>query len=62
MNELRIGAALLGGVLLPLILATHGLHPALVWVALFACLTGELLERSLFFRAVDAPKMPGVPA
>jgi Fe-S-cluster-containing dehydrogenase component/DMSO reductase anchor subunit len=61
-NELRIYAALLGGVVLPLMWATHALPPAFVWVALIACLTGELLERSLFFRAVDAPKMPGVPA
>jgi len=25
-------------------------------------LAGEFLERCLFFRVVDAPKMPGVPA
>lgn len=29
-------------------------------LGLFAC--GELLERTLYFRAVDAPKMPGHPA
>ena len=35
--------------------------PALILAAaLFA--VGELLERTLYFRAVDAPKMPGVPA
>ena len=28
-----------------------------VWFAL-----GELLERALYFRAVDSPKMPGVSA
>ena len=32
------------------------------WVALITLLGGELIERTLFFRAVDAPKMPGVPA
>ena len=32
------------------------------WVALAPLLAGELAERYLFFRAVDAPKMPGVPA
>jgi len=31
-------------------------------VAVFAALAGEVTERSLFFRAVDAPKMPGMPA
>ena len=33
-----------------------------VWVAAVPLLAGELAERYLFFRAVDAPKMPGVPA
>jgi Fe-S-cluster-containing dehydrogenase component/DMSO reductase anchor subunit len=32
------------------------------WLALIPLLAGELAERYLFFRAVDAPKMPGVPA
>ncbi len=31
------------------------------WVAVTVLLAGELVERHLFFRAVDAPKMPGVP-
>jgi hypothetical protein len=61
-NELRISAALLGGVLLPLMLATGALPPVAGWVALATSLLGETLERSLFFRAVDAPKMPGVAA
>jgi hypothetical protein len=29
-----------------------------VWLAV---LTAEVMERALFFRAVDAPKMPGLP-
>ncbi len=33
-----------------------------VWLAAAPLLAGELAERYLFFRAVDAPKMPGVPA
>jgi formate dehydrogenase iron-sulfur subunit len=33
-----------------------------MWVALPMLIAGELAERYLFFRAVDAPKMPGVPA
>jgi len=32
------------------------------WTALVVLLAGELVERTLFFRAVDAPKMPGMPA
>ncbi len=32
------------------------------WTALAFLIAGELLERLLFFRAVDAPKMPGQPA
>ncbi len=61
-NELRVACALLGGILLPLMLALGPAPAGLGWVALAASLLGELLERSLFFRAVDAPKMPGVPA
>ncbi len=33
-----------------------------VWLAAAPLLAGELAERYLFFCAVDAPKMPGVPA
>lgn len=32
------------------------------WFAFATLLAGELTERYLFFRAVDAPKMPGLPA
>jgi len=35
---------------------------ATYWVTLLLLLAGELAERSLFFRAVDSPKMPGQPA
>jgi hypothetical protein len=38
------------------------LFTAPAWAALPLIICGELLERYLFFRAVDAPKMPGVPA
>jgi DMSO reductase anchor subunit len=61
-NETRLFAAALGGVILPLTVAL-GLAPAaLAWPALLFSLGGELAERALFFRAVDAPKMPGVGA
>ncbi len=36
--------------------------PAVSALALVLAFTGELLARSLFFRAVDSPKMPGSPA
>jgi formate dehydrogenase iron-sulfur subunit len=61
-NELRIAAAMLGGVLIPMMIALGMLGPVFAWPALAALALGELLERSLYFRAVDAPKMPGVPA
>jgi Fe-S-cluster-containing dehydrogenase component/DMSO reductase anchor subunit len=47
---LRFSLGLAGGVLLLL---------APGWPALAGILAGELAERYLFFRAVDAPKMPG---
>lgn len=57
-NELRAAAAVLGGLLGPLLVAT-GASPAVAWLALALVLAGEIAERYLFFRAVDAPKMPG---
>ncbi|BET65140.1 hypothetical protein ASA1KI_00580 [Opitutales bacterium ASA1] len=38
------------------------LFPLAAPLALAVALVGELLERALYFRAVDAPKMPGVPS
>jgi Fe-S-cluster-containing dehydrogenase component/DMSO reductase anchor subunit len=61
-NELRAAAALLGGVLLPLMLGLQTAPSVVAWPALALSLVGELAERYLFFRAVDAPKMPGMPA
>jgi formate dehydrogenase iron-sulfur subunit len=59
LNAIRIVAALVGGILLPLAIYL-GAAPALAaWPALALCLAGELAERALFFQAVDAPKMPG---
>jgi len=59
-NELRVIAAGFGGVVLPLLIATGPAPGWLAWVALPCMLLGELAERYLFFRAVAAPKMPGV--
>lgn len=58
-NAVRVAAALLGGILLPLALHLGAAPPAFAWPALLLCLGGEFAERSLFFRAVDAPRMPG---
>jgi formate dehydrogenase iron-sulfur subunit len=60
-NALRLGTALFGGILLPLMIALGAASPVVAWPALALCLGGELAERYLFFRAVDAPKMPGQP-
>jgi formate dehydrogenase iron-sulfur subunit len=51
---------LLGLIALVLLVATA--HLVTYWVTLPLLLAGEIAERYLFFRAVDAPKMPGVPA
>ncbi len=54
--------ALLAGVVLPFPLLRGTLPPGAVWAMWIAVFSSELLERHLFFRAVDAPKMPGQPA
>lgn len=54
-----------GGVILPGLLVLTGTVPEVVssllvcFVALLLTLSGELLERTLFFTAVSAPRMPG---
>lgn len=58
-SELRVIAGVLGGIGLPLLLAYRPNQP-LAWLALGLCLAGEIAERYLYFRAVVAPKMPGV--
>jgi formate dehydrogenase iron-sulfur subunit len=57
---LRLVCGGLGGVLLPLVIATGAAPAAAAWPALGLVILGELAERYLFFRAVVAPKMPGV--
>ncbi len=64
--RLRIALALLGGVALPVVclsvILTIGLGALLTTVAaaaLIALTLGELLERTIFFAAVSAPRMPG---
>lgn len=58
-NTLRVVCALLGGMLLPFMVAAGAAPAVAAWPALGLALVGELIERYLFFRAVDAPKMPG---
>jgi DMSO reductase anchor subunit len=65
----RFALGLLGGIILPLMLASeaatltdgHGRLQFVVMTGLLfaACLAGELLERFLFFAACAAPQMPG---
>ena len=49
-----------GGMLLPMAARMDGAPGWLPWLAMALLAAGELVERYLFFRAVDAPKMPGV--
>jgi formate dehydrogenase iron-sulfur subunit len=66
-SRLRVACSVVGGMVLPawgLIGAIAGAGPAaqaglLSALALVLCLTGEFIERSLFFVAEVAPKMPG---
>jgi formate dehydrogenase iron-sulfur subunit len=60
-NELRLFLGIGGGVLLPLAVGSGAAPAWLAWPALALVIVGEIIERSLFFRAVDAPKMPGMP-
>jgi hypothetical protein len=65
----RFAAGLLGGVIMPAMLASQlttssNETPLVQFVVMtglmfVACLTGELLERYLFFAACAAPRMPG---
>ncbi len=65
-TAVRFAAGLLGGVLLPLLMAGgqfQGSAAAMICTTIAAVfvltLIGELLERYLFFTSVVAPKMPG---
>lgn len=53
----RLMSALIGGVLLPFVLATSTASPALAFAALGLCVLGELAERYLFFTSVAPDKM-----
>jgi len=58
----RMLCAVIGGIGLPLLLhigAFTSRQTTFAWLAFALLLAGEILERMLFFRCVDAPKMPG---
>ncbi len=60
----RVGCAILGGMILPLLLFLNfasggGLGAELALTGLLFCIGAELLERYLFFAAVAPVKMPG---
>jgi formate dehydrogenase iron-sulfur subunit len=58
--SLRIATALIAIPALALVTATGQLPPPAGWLVLAVTLASELTERYLYFRAVVAPKMPGV--
>ena len=58
----RVLTSAFGGLFIPFALAVHAAPPVATWLSVTLLLTGELTERVLFFRAVDAPKMPGLPS
>jgi formate dehydrogenase iron-sulfur subunit len=58
----RVAAALIFSVFLPAMSLSGVVSSNLNWLIFGGVLVGELTERVLFFRAVDAPKMPGLPA
>jgi DMSO reductase anchor subunit len=57
----RIALALVAGLLLPGLVFAEMLPAAGSWWVFGGVLIADFAERYLFFRAVDAPKMPGLP-
>lgn len=68
-RRIRVACGFAGGVCFPALLALHGLPAGLspdsssryglVAAGIFFCLAGELIERWLFFAAVQPARMPG---
>jgi len=58
----RIVVAVASSLLLPAMVIAGAVPDSARWFVLLGALGGELADRALFFRAVDAPKMPGLPA
>jgi Fe-S-cluster-containing dehydrogenase component/DMSO reductase anchor subunit len=58
---MRVLLAVVAGLVLPLMALMTEWGWFASWCVFAAVLIGDLMERHLFFRAVDAPKMPGLP-
>jgi DMSO reductase anchor subunit len=58
--SLRYFLALFAGILLPITFMSMHLSTSWAWLALAGLMGAEVAERYLYFRAVVAPKMPGV--
>lgn len=49
-----------GGIVLPMLILAAGVtDPGFIFLSWFMLVVGELFERTLFFQAVEAPRMPG---
>jgi Fe-S-cluster-containing dehydrogenase component/DMSO reductase anchor subunit len=59
---LRSSTALLAGTLAPWLVVAQMIPPVASLSLVLVLFFGELVDRHLFFRVVDAPKMPGLPA
>jgi hypothetical protein len=59
---LRSSTALLAGALAPWLVVAQMIPPVASLLLVLVLFFGELVDRHLFFRVVDAPKMPGLPA
>jgi DMSO reductase anchor subunit len=60
LSRSRLACAWLGGVILPALSLVSGTPSVgIAATGLILCLTGELAERALFFRAVATVRMPG---
>jgi len=59
---LRVAVALFAGLFLPVLILAGKLPVSGGGWFFFAVLLADFTERYLFFRVVDAPKMPGLPA
>ncbi|MEO6003268.1 MAG: DmsC/YnfH family molybdoenzyme membrane anchor subunit [Opitutus sp.] len=59
---MRVAVGLVAGLLVPALVLTATIPQGGAIVVFVGVLLAELTERALFFRSVDAPKMPGLPA
>jgi Fe-S-cluster-containing dehydrogenase component/DMSO reductase anchor subunit len=62
LTRYALGAATISIWLIATVTSSASLSLGASAIGLFLFLAGEIAERALYFRAVDAPKMPGVPA